>query len=57
MNIKICPLIKIDKIILKLKKENFSLLTKKIKKEKNFSIQKGNIKILSRKKSEKEKIS
>ena len=54
ITIKISPLIKNDKKVFKLKKENFSLLSKKIKNEIKFSIHKSNIKILSGKVREKE---
>ena len=55
INIKISPVIKKDKKVFKLKKENFSLLSKKTKKEIKFSIHNSNIQILSREKTEKEK--
>ena len=54
VTIKISPFIKNDKKVFKLKKENFSLLSKKIKNEIKFSIHKSNIKILSGKVREKE---
>ena len=56
MNIKICPLIKIDKKLLKLKKENFSLLSKKIKKEIIFQFKKVIYRFYQGKNQKKKKI-